>query len=161
MKTHEELARLAIALVMPTIQGLITQGLTGGREHLHIRVWRQREGQWLDVAVHAIGNPSDWKHPFDKITLGKASQAARIGQPNLVAQMMDPASLQSGDTVYYGSTVRGSVLVAASGFQPWFDVLVSELVAATYQQLIQNEIQVWKLANPDADFLPDDFLSHP
>src|SRR3989344_4034677 len=104
MKTRRGLANDAIDLVMPAIQKIIDDGVTGEKKHLHIEVWgRRQEGPHDRLAKRSIGNPEDWKYPFDRIARSKAGQAARSGQSNILVQALDPASITGGDTVYDGS----------------------------------------------------------
>ncbi|QGG79676.1 hypothetical protein GH975_03465 [Litorivicinus lipolyticus] len=40
---------------------------------------------------------------------------------------------------FYGSFVYGSVIVACSGVEQWFDVLVSGWVAVAFEQLLVHQ----------------------
>ena len=154
---HEQLAREAIELVMPAIIQLIATG-RAKREHLHIIVLDPRatpadyESPQI-LCERSVGKQGEWAHDYRKIAVAKATQAWRDGRANINTQMLGPATLRKGDTVYYGSFEYQGVIVACSGIQPWFDMLVSGWIAIAFQQLAQDHIQKIKEKNPDLDFL--------
>jgi len=143
---HEQLAREAIELVMPAIIQLIATG-RAKREHLHIIVLDPRatpadyESPQI-LCERSVGKQGEWAHDYRKIAVA-----------NINTQMLGPATLRKGDTVYYGSFEYQGVIVACSGIQPWFDMLVSGWIAIAFQQLAQDHIQKIKEKNPDLDFL--------
>lgn len=155
---REQLANEAFELVMPAISGLLAR--YARKEHLHIIVMDPGVKPWegsFDKAVlleRSIGDPDEWEHDYRKIARNKAKQAWRNSQANILTQMLAPATLEDGDTIFWGSFEYYGVIVAASGIQPWFDMLVSAWVATALQQLAQHKVQQFKTEHPNADFLP-------
>ena len=49
--------------------------------------------------------------------------------------------MREGDLPFYGSFVYGNVVVACSGVEQWFDMLVSGWVALAFEQLMVHEYQ--------------------
>ena len=154
---RKELAREAVELVLPAIFRLLEH--YAKRKHLCIVVMDPGIKPWegsFEKAVlyqHRIGNPAEWEHDYQDIARSKAQQAWRNGQANIITQMLGPANLKTCDTVYWGSFEYQGVIVAASGIQPWFDMLVSAWVAVAIQQIAQNRIQIFKETKPKANFL--------
>ena len=155
---HEQLAREAVELVMPAISELL--GKYAKRKQLHIVVMDPRvkpwEGSFDEAVLHerSVGEPGEWEHDYRGIARSKAKQAWRNGQANIITQMLAPATLKNGDTIFCGSFEYCGVIVAASGVEPWFDMLVSAWVATALQQLAQHKIQKFKTEHPDDGFLP-------
>jgi len=140
---HEEIARQAIELVKPSIEALFERT---NRKELHIVIMDPRLKPWesdFNAAIlyqESIRN-SEWEKPFDDFARNKAEQAWRDGQSNIVAQTRHPSSLREGDLPFYGSFVYGNVVVACSGVEQWFDLLVSGWVAVAFEQLMVHEFQ--------------------
>jgi len=155
---HEQLAREAVELVMPAIYELLDR--YAKRKDLHIVVMDPRvkpwEGSFDEAVLHerSVGDSSKWKDDYRRIARSKAKQAWRDGQANIITQMLAPATLKNGDTVFWGSFEYYGVIVAASGIESWFDMLVSAWVATALQQLAQHKVQQLKTEHPNAGFLP-------
>lgn len=140
--THAEAAQQAIELVRPSIELLFEKTV---RRELHIVVMDPRLKPWesgFDDAIlyqQSIRSGQAWDKPFDEFARNKAQQAWRQGQPNIIAQTQHPSSLRDGDLPFYGSFVYGNVIVACSGVEQWFDVLVSGWVAVAFEQLLVHQ----------------------
>jgi len=116
MKSHEDIAVAAVALVKPSIEALF--------QHT-----KRKE-------LHTI---EPWEQPFDDLARNKAQQAWREGTHNLITQKQHPSSLRENDIPFYGSFVYGNVVVACSGLEQWFDMLVSGWIALSFEQLLIHE----------------------
>ncbi|OCH16027.1 hypothetical protein A6E05_17420 [Aliivibrio sp. 1S165] len=151
MKTHIDIIKDAINLVSPSIQNLF--GRTN-RNQLHIVVMDPRVKPWesnFEDAIlyeHTIGQPEEWIIPFDQFSRNKAKQAWRNQRANIQNQTAQTASLKEDDLLFYGSFVHGDIVVACSGVEQWFDMLVSGWVAVTFEQLCLAEYQRCKAETP-------------
>ena len=94
------------------------------------------------------------------IALGKARQVRKFGVPNQFIIQRMPYLLKDHDTVYYGSTIKDGIVVAASGVQPCFDQVISEMVASMCQALCINEMQEVVLKQ-DGDTMNGESFSAP
>ena len=141
---HVLIAQQAIELVKPSITTLFART---NRQVLHIVIMDPRikpwEADFNDAILYqeSIGETTTWEHPFDEFARNKAEQAWRNTQPNIVAQTMHPSSLKEGDLPFYGTFVYGNIVVATSGVEQWFDMLVSGWVALAFEQLCIHEKQ--------------------
>lgn len=75
---------------------------------------------------YSHGN-KDWEHPYDNIARCKALQLWTDRNDGRTASI--PHLLFSGDTSYWGGVKREGIVVACSGVQPWFDRMISGMVA--------------------------------
>ncbi len=141
---HEALAKQAVALVKPSIDALFEQT---NRKELHIVIVDPRFKPWeceFEDAIlyqESICTSGHWEHPFDDFARNKAEQAWRDSQANMVIQTRHPSSLREGDLPFYGSFVYGNIVVACSGVEQWFDMLVSGWIALSMEQLMIHERQ--------------------
>jgi len=141
---HEEFARQAVELVKPSIETLFEKT---NRKELHIVIMDPRlkpwESDFNDAILYqeSIRNSKKWENPYDEFARNKAEQAWRDSQPNIINQTMHPSSLRESDLPFYGSFVYGNVVVACSGVEQWFDMLVSGWVALSFEQLMVHEYQ--------------------
>ena len=151
MKNHKQLAIDAVELVTPSIERLFNQT---NRKELHIVIMDPQVKPWEssfeDAILHeaSLGKPNEWTIPFDQLARKKAQQAWRDGCANLNHQTLHPASLREGDVLFYGSFVYGNIVVACSGVQQEFDMLVSGWLAIAIEQLTMHEYQTQKLEKP-------------
>jgi hypothetical protein len=152
-----ELHEQAYALCKPAIDLLLEQ--YAKRKHYHIVVMDPRKKPWessfRDAVLAEFSEGKDeWAHDYRKIARSKAEQAWRNQQANIITQMLAPATLRSGDTFYYGSFEYHGVIVACSGVEPYFDMLISGWIALAYQQLAQHYVETHKKAYPNEDYMP-------
>ncbi|EAQ67738.1 hypothetical protein MED121_17464 [Marinomonas sp. MED121] len=135
---HLNLVRDAVALVKPSIELLFERT---NRKELHIVVMDPRLKPWesnFDDAIlyeESIHTSHEWSLPFDEFARNKAQQAWRGSQPNLVTQSLHPSSLRDEDLSFYGSFVYGDIVVACSGVEQWYDMLISSWIALAFEQL--------------------------
>jgi len=141
---HLDIAKQAILLVKPSIDELFKRT---NRKELHIVIMDPRikpwESNFNDAILHeeSIKNSETWEKPFDEFARSKAEQAWRERQANIVAQTIHPSSLREGELPFYGSFVYGNIVVACSGVEQWFDMLVSGWIALAFEQLMIHEKQ--------------------
>jgi hypothetical protein len=151
VKTQQELVADAIDLVRPSIERLFERTV---RQELHIVVMNPRmkpwEGSFEDALLHqqSLGQPEQWDKPYDELARQKARQAWRNRSPNIYQQLVHPSSLQEDDVLFMGTFVYGDIVVACSGVQPWYDMLISGWIALTIEQLSMHEYQTIKQENP-------------
>ncbi len=144
---HLDVAREAVTLVKPSIEELFKRT---NRQELHIVIMDPRikpwESDFNDAILYqeSIRTMEKWEKPFDDFALNKAEQAWRDRQANIVAQTMHPSALRDDDLPFYGSFVYGNIVVASSGVEPWFDMLVSGWIALAFEQLAIHEYQLAK-----------------
>ena len=140
---HLDIAKQAVELVKPSIEELFKRT---NRKELHIVIMDPRIKPWeadFDDAIlyeESIKN-SEWQLPFNEFARKKALQAWRERQANIVTQSMHPSSLREDDLPFYGSFVYGNIVVACSGVEQWFDMLVSGWIALAFEQLMIHELQ--------------------
>lgn len=140
---HSDVARQAIALVRPAIEELFERT---NRRELHMVIMDPRlkpwEASFEDAVLYeeSIRN-SEWEKPFDEFARNKAKQAWREQQANIVSQSLHPSTLRDDDLPFYGSFVYGNIVVACSGVEQWFDMLVSGWIALAFEQLTIHEMQ--------------------
>jgi hypothetical protein len=73
------------------------------------------------------GDNKSWAHPFDKIAMCKALQlwhGRNDDRNNSIPHLLFP-----GDTPFYGGVKREGIVVACSGFKPYFDRMISGMIA--------------------------------
>ena len=140
--THEETAKAAIELVMPSIQKLFERT---NRQELHIVIMDPRIKPWeakFEDAIlyqHTFETVTPWQLPFDDFARNKAEQAWREGTANIVNQTQHPSNLREDDLPFYGSFVYGNIVVACSGVEQWFDMLIAGWIALAFEQLMVHE----------------------
>jgi hypothetical protein len=134
----QQLAKDAILLVAPAIENLFK---TGKRDLCHIVVMNPEYMPWekdFEEAIlleYSFGDRSSWDLDFVGMAKAKAFQSWRHRIPNSVLQHTHPASLREDDLKFYGSFVYGDIVVACSGLEQHFDVLISSWVAIAMEQL--------------------------
>lgn len=158
MKTYQQIALDAIDLVTPSIKLLFERT---NRKELHIVVMNPQIKPWEGSFEEAIlcekslGDPHKWTTPFDELARKKAQQAWRDSMSNIHHQTLHPSSIREGELLFFGSFVYGNVVVACSGVQQWYDMLVSGWIAVAIEQLAMHEYQMNKLDNPtQVDYVP-------
>lgn len=136
---HADIAKEAVELVRPSIDKLLERAI---RQELHIVVLDPRAKPWecdfADAILHqeSIRSGHEWDKPFDDFARNKALQAWRSQRHNIHLQMQHPSSLRAEDIPFYGSFVYGDIVVACSGIEQWFDMLISSWIAVAFEQLM-------------------------
>ncbi len=142
MASHKDIAAEAVTLVKPAIETLFQRT---NRKELHIVIMDPRikpwEASFEDAILYqeSIQTLEMWELPFDEFARSKAKQAWREGVPNIVAQSQHPSALREDDLPFYGSFVYGNIVVACSGVEQWFDMLISGWIALSFEQLMIHE----------------------
>ena len=151
MKDQKDIVTDAIDLVRPSIDLLFKRT---NRQELHVVVMNPRirpwEADFEDALLYeeSLGSPENWTIQFDQLARQKAKQAWRSQRASIHNQLIHPASLQEDDLLFFGSFVYGDIVVACSGVQPWYDMLISGWIAIAIEQLVMHEYQTVKLENP-------------
>ncbi len=112
-----------------------------------IKPWESSFNEAILYEV-SLGTPQEWTIPFADFARNKAHQAWRNSLPNIYNQTINTSSLRENDLLFYGSFVHGDIVVACSGVEQWFDMLVSGWVAVAFEQLCSAEYQSNKVINP-------------
>ncbi|MEZ4200808.1 MAG: hypothetical protein R3B69_04510 [Candidatus Paceibacterota bacterium] len=76
----------------------------------------------------STGDTEKWSYPFKQIASCKAMQLWRARIPT-ATQTRCPISLFPDDTPYWGGVNRHGIVVACSGFQGYFDQMISGMIA--------------------------------
>lgn len=153
----EKLFDQAYFLCKPAIDLLLER--YAKRKHYHIVIMDPRKKPWECSFEEAIlaefsQDVEKWEHDYKKIARSKAEQAWREQRANLLTNMLGPATLRPGDTIYWGSFEYYGVVAACSGVEPHFDMLISAWVVLSYQQLARHYLTKHMAAYSDEDFLP-------
>ena len=154
---HKEIAETAISILEPSIGKLLSE--KAKRTDMHIVVMDPTKKPWevsFEEAIlleKSLTDKASWQLPFDEFARAKARQAWRDSSDNARKHLLAPATIADGEIVHYGSFEYHGVIVAASGVEPWFDVLVSGWVALSIQQLAQDYYQKFKMDNPTIPYL--------
>ncbi|MGV3000867.1 hypothetical protein [Vibrio sp.] len=151
MLNAESIVKDAIDVVTPSIEKLFERT---NRKELHIVVMNPELKPWESSFENAIlyekslGKPETWTIPFEQLARQKAKQAWRNSVANINAQTQHPASIREGDILFYGSFVYGNIVVACSGVEQWYDMLISGWIAVAIEQITMSEYQNNKISNP-------------
>lgn len=155
MRSHIEIAKDAVELVLPSISKLFERT---NRQELHIVVMDPRvkpwEGSFEEAILYqtSLGSPENWSIPFADFARNKAKQAWRNSCSNFINQTQHTSSLNDNDLLFYGSFVYGDVVVACSGVEQWYDMLISSWIALAFEQICMSEYQANKSLNPTQTF---------
>ena len=156
-KDHKDIAADAVNLVKPSIDLLFERT---NRQVLHIVIMDPRIKPWEAVFEDAILyeysiGPATWELPFNDMARKKAQQAWRHQSANINAQLVHPSSLHDDDLLFFGSFVYGDVVVACSGVQQYYDMLISGWIAVAIEQLMMHEYHTIKSEAPGQQTLRD------
>jgi hypothetical protein len=99
----------------------------------------------------SVGDPAQWEHRYDNIARCKALQLWTDRNDDRTSPI--PHLLFSGDTPYWGGVKRRGIVVTCSGVQPWFDKLISGIVADTIVALAHHAYENDEETKKDVDFL--------
>ena len=94
---------------------------------------------------------SEWTRKYEEIARCKALQLWHDRNDERTNIM--PHLLFSNDTVYWGGVKRNGIVVACSGVQPWFDKMLSGMIADLLVALAHNEWVTSDDAQKKVDFL--------
>ncbi|WP_299689090.1 hypothetical protein [uncultured Vibrio sp.] len=151
MRDMKDIVMDAVEVVTPSIERLFERT---NRKELHIVVMNPHLKPWEATFEEAIlfetslGNPESWTIPFNQLAKKKAQQAWRESTSNVQLQQLHPSALREEDLLFYGSFVYGNIVVACSGVEQWYDMLISSWIALAVEQLTMHEYQTQKIENP-------------
>ncbi len=117
----------ALAEAIPIVERMIESGTTEGRTGLQVFVADRTNGRILTARF--IGE-SDREKFFASVAASKLDISLRTGRNTYDVRLCER---DEGETRYYGSVVLGNIVVAASGFQAYYDEMVCGILAHTIQ----------------------------
>ena len=135
----QKMAEKAINLAVPSIELALQQ--VAKRVAMHVIVGtRELDGSgWNELATRSFGN--EWEIEFDIIAQGKFNISGRTGLDSRMVQLTMPELIDPEDVLYWGSVVRGTIVVACSGVEAYFDEAIANMVAGWCRALIQHELE--------------------
>jgi hypothetical protein len=104
------------------------------------------------IYERSVGAKDAWSAPYDDIGGGKALQLWS-GQNDDRTDIM-PHLLFTGDTPCWGGVRRAGIIVSCSGVQPWFDKMISGMIA---DMIIGLAYDAWMTSQDKKDHV--DFLT--
>jgi hypothetical protein len=99
----------------------------------------------------SVGDKEKWPHKFDDIAQCKALQLWHDRNDDRTDSM--PHLLFPGDTPYWGGVKRRGIVVACSGVQPYFDKMISGIVADMSVAIAYHEWMTSDDKKSGVDFL--------
>ena len=104
--------------------------------------WPNYQLQPHCIYEHSEGDKATWSHKFDDIARCKALQLWHDRNDDRTDCM--PHLLFPGDTPYWGGVKRHGIVVTCSGVDPWFDKMISGMIADmiigfAYRSLMSGE----------------------
>lgn len=107
----------------------LCKGKAVERAALHVVIARSScDGNYAVIAERSFGSRAAWLYPYDEIAHGKARMTARTGLSSKEVLLMRPDLLAPGDIKFWGSAILGSLVVACSGVQPWYDHAMANII---------------------------------
>jgi hypothetical protein len=143
-----EMAQRAVKLVLPLILILMESGHVK-RKALHVVITDPTKQPGFcnfgeaTLYEESIGKDTPaWEHHFDDIAMRKARQAWRTGFSNRYTQAA-PWLLFKNDTMFKGTAVSddGSLIVAVSGVEDYYDEMFSKMILAAIQALSHKKFE--------------------
>ncbi|TSD02118.1 MAG: hypothetical protein Athens071425_137 [Parcubacteria group bacterium Athens0714_25] len=113
--------------------------------------WPNYPLQAVSLYEHSLGKEEGWEHPYDNIARCKALQLWT--DRNDDRTMPIPHLLFSDDTPYWGGVKRRGIVVTCSGVQPWFDKMISGMIADVIVGLAHNAYENDEERKAGVDFL--------
>lgn len=105
------------------------------------------------LAEYTRGDKRTWGHDLANIAQCKALQlwhGRNDGGTDSTAHLLFP-----GDTPFWGGVKRSDIVVACSGVQPWFDRMISGMVADMCIAMAQDLKEEWIKNHSHMDFIPE------
>ena len=113
--------------------------------------WPNYPLQPVSLYERSIGDMGAWEHQYDNIARCKALQLWTDRNDDRTSPI--PHLLFSGDTPDWGGVKRRGMVVTCSGVQPWFDKLISGIVADTIVALAHDAYENDPEVKQGVDFL--------
>jgi len=107
-----------------------------------------------EVYSYDIGNKKKWKHNFRAIAMSKARQlwhGLNDGRTDCMPHLIFP-----GETPFWGGVKKDGIVVACSGFAPYFDKLFSSIIADICIALAYDYCEKAKKKNSNREFISVD-----
>lgn len=151
-------AKAAVQYSLPTITAAMQDKNVGESGFLYIVVMnpaRPPQMAAFEEAIlyeHAIGDREQWDADYANFARKKAQVAWKHGMDSHAVQELHPYLLSAGDTVLWGSTALGGIVVGVSGANPWFDEAIAGTVAMWLRALAKARAHA---ARREVAFLPD------
>jgi hypothetical protein len=138
----EAMAERAIDLSLPFIEGLMADGLAKRTDgYLIVSRVEQFGDGFVPLVNRSFGDPATWEHPYREVATSKNEISCRTGLTSREVQLLHPELIAPGDTIYYGSAVSKTIVVAFSGVDAYIDELIAKVVLATSLALVQQELE--------------------
>ena len=158
----EDIAKQAIGIVTEPLFGDGSQFPVNHRvAHIVVLVPARRYLPGTDLRIvtqpsvlyeHSIRQVAEaWRWPFDEIARSKAYQLWEDRNDGGTDIM--PHLLYQSEAPYWGGVKRHGIVVACSGVQPWFDRMISGMVADMVVALAYNEWQMSADRKEDVCFI--------
>lgn len=154
----ESIAKAAVEEVVRMVMGLANRfPVPMKRRQCHVVVLvpsisENAQSAEAHILYEYSYNKSDWVHPYDDIARSKALQLWQERNDDRTDSM--PHLLFSGDTPFWGGVKRHGIVVTCSGVKPWFDKMISGMVADCCNALAY---EAWMTSEDRANGV--DFLS--
>ncbi len=130
-----EIAKKAIEIVEPSILAAMESGIVK-RKALSICILNP-QGEGIILLQHSIniGEAKEWKHPFDKIAMSKATTAQGKRKNTSYVRDLEPQMLVQGNTIYSGGAYFQGIAVGVSGVEEYFDEMIAKWIVHTTRAL--------------------------
>lgn len=139
----EAVANLAIDSVFNMVFGSPGLSMLLKRQTCHVVVAvRNSEGALEILSEKDYGDREKWEYQFDEIALGKFALFATGRHDGRTAPL--PHLLFPGDTPYWGGVEYEGLVVTCSGIQPWFDRMISGMIAHMCVALTHDAFELAK-----------------
>ena len=149
---NQAAASRAIDMLMPTIESAMADSRFGESGALHIVVMDPARVsgscRFEEAILHerSVGDRQRWDADYAGMARAKARLGWELGVDSHVVQVRRPHLLRHGDTLLWGGVCLDGIVVAMSGFHPWYDEAFSCAIAACLRALARH-------ARADADGL--------
>lgn len=137
-------AARAIDMVLPSIEAAMKIPRCGDSGCLHIVVMdpvRAPGSCRFEEAIlceRSLGRPDQWDADYAGLARAKAQLSWQHGMDSHTVQTCRPHLLQRGDVSLWGSVSLDGIVVAMSGFHPWYDEAFSCAIAACLRALARD-----------------------
>lgn len=141
---NQAAASRAIDIVMPAIAAAMADTRFGESGCLHIVVMdpARRPGSCRFeeeiLCERSLGRPESWDADYAGMARAKARLGWAHGSGTHDIQACRPHLLQHGDTLLWGGACLDGIVVAMSGFHPWYDEGFSCAIAACLRALARE-----------------------
>lgn len=134
-------AASALEMILPSIESAMANPRFGDSGALHIVVADPARApgtcrfEEAILCERSLGRPEQWDADYAGMARAKAELSWLHGADSHVIQASRPYLLQYGDTLLWGGVSHAGIVVAMSGFHPWYDEAFSCAIAACLKAL--------------------------